>query len=85
MLGVFFEDVLKVIYFSLYVGLSDVGQNFEEAIFLPSTSKSRAITTYNLNHYFAPTNFSLLRFRRRPPDLGTVGKLRISAFSMLCN
>ena len=45
MLGVFFEGVLKVIYFSLYVGLSDVGQNFEEAIFLPSTSKSRAITT----------------------------------------
>jgi hypothetical protein len=83
MLGVFFEGVLKVIYFSLYVVLSDVGQNFEEAIFLPSTSKSRS--NYNLNHYFAPTNFSLLRLRRRPPDLGTIGKLRISAFSMLCN
>jgi hypothetical protein len=45
MLGVFFEGVLRVIYCSLYVGLSDVGHNFEEAIFLTSTSKSRVITT----------------------------------------
>ena len=45
MLGVFFEGVLRVIYCSLYVGLSDVGHNFEEAIFLMSTSKSRVITT----------------------------------------
>ncbi len=45
MLGVFFEGVLRVIYHSLYVGLCDVGPNFEEAIFLTSTSKSRVITT----------------------------------------
>ncbi len=45
MLGVFFEGVLRVIYRSLYVGLSDIGHNFEEAIFLMSTSKSRVITT----------------------------------------
>ncbi len=45
MLGVFYEGVLRVIYRSLYVGLSDVGHNFEEAIFLTSTSKSRVITT----------------------------------------
>jgi hypothetical protein len=32
-------------YRSLYVGLSDVRHNFEEAIFLTSTSKSRVITT----------------------------------------
>ena len=45
MLGVFFEGVSRVIYCSLYVGLSDVGHNFEEANFLTSTSKSRVITT----------------------------------------
>ncbi len=45
MLGVFFEGVLRVIYRSLYVGLSDVGHNFKEAIFLTSTKKSRLITT----------------------------------------
>ncbi len=45
MLGVFFEGVLMVIYRSLYVGLSVVGHNFQEAIFLTSTSKSRVITT----------------------------------------
>ena len=45
MLGVFFEGVLRVNYHSLYVGLSGVGHNFEEAIFLTSTSKSRVITT----------------------------------------
>ncbi len=45
MLGVFSEGVSGVIYHSLYVGLSDVGHNFEEAIFLMSTSKSRVITT----------------------------------------
>jgi hypothetical protein len=45
MLGVFFEGVLRVIYHSLYVGLSDVVLNFKEAIFLTSTSKSRVITT----------------------------------------
>ncbi len=45
MLGVFFEGVMRVIYHSLYVGLSDVRHNFEEAIFLMSTSKSRVITT----------------------------------------
>ncbi len=43
--GGVFEGVLRVIYCSLYVGLSDVGHNFEEAIFLMSTSKSRVITT----------------------------------------
>ncbi len=37
MLGVFFEGVLRVICCSLYVGLSDVGHNFEEEIFLTST------------------------------------------------
>ncbi len=40
MLGVFFEGVSRVIYRSLYIGLSDVGHNFEEAIFLTSISKS---------------------------------------------
>ena len=45
MLGVFFEGVLRVIDCSLYVELSVVGHNFEEAIFLMSTSKSRVITT----------------------------------------
>jgi hypothetical protein len=45
MLGVFFEGVLRVIHCSLYIGLSDIGQNFEEAIFLTSTTKSRVITT----------------------------------------
>ncbi len=45
MLGVFFEDVSRVIYRSLYIGLSDLRHNFEEAIFLTSTSKSRVITT----------------------------------------
>jgi hypothetical protein len=48
MLGVFFEGVLRVIYCSLYVGLSGVGHNFNEAIFLTSTSKSRVITTSTL-------------------------------------
>ncbi len=43
--GYFFEGVLRVIYCILYIGLSDVGHNFEEAIFLMSTSKSRVITT----------------------------------------
>jgi hypothetical protein len=33
MLGVFFEGVLRVINHSLYVGLPDVGHNFEDAIF----------------------------------------------------
>ncbi len=50
MLRVFFEGVSMVIYCSLYVGLSDVGHNFEEAIFLTSTSKSRAITTSTILH-----------------------------------
>ncbi len=45
MLGVFFEGVSRVIYRSLYVGLSDSKHNFEEAIFFMSTSKSRVITT----------------------------------------
>jgi hypothetical protein len=45
MLGVFFEGASRVIYRSLYLGLSHVGRNFEEAIFLMSTSKSRVITT----------------------------------------
>jgi hypothetical protein len=48
MLGVFFEGVLRVNYHSLYVGLSGAGHNFEEAIFLMSTSKSRVITTSTL-------------------------------------
>jgi hypothetical protein len=48
MLGVFFEGVSRVIYRSLYVGLSGIGHNFEEAIFLMSTSKSRVITTSTL-------------------------------------
>ncbi len=34
-----------MIYCRLYVGLSDIGQNFEEAIFLTSTSKISVITT----------------------------------------
>ena len=50
MLGVFFEGVSRVIYCSLYVGLSVVGPNFEEAIFLTSTSKSRVITTSTILH-----------------------------------
>ncbi len=50
MLGVFFDGVSRVIYRSLYVGLSGVGHNFEEAIFLTSTSKSRVITTSTLLH-----------------------------------
>jgi hypothetical protein len=41
MFGVFFECVSRLIYCSLYVGLSDIGQIFEEAIFLPSTSEIR--------------------------------------------
>ncbi len=45
MLGVFSKGVSRVIYHSLYVGLSDVRHNFEEAIFLTSTSKSRVIAT----------------------------------------
>jgi hypothetical protein len=45
MLGVFFLGVLRAIYRSLYVALSDVGHNFEEAIFLTSTSKSGVIST----------------------------------------
>ena len=45
MLGVFCGGVSRVIYRRLYVGLSDVGQNFEEAVFLTSTLKSRVITT----------------------------------------
>jgi hypothetical protein len=45
MLGVFFEGVSRVIYRSLYIELSVVGHNFEEAIFLTSTTKSRVITT----------------------------------------
>ncbi len=48
MLGVFFEGVSRVIYCSLYIGLSGVGHNFKEAIFLTSTSKSRVITTSTL-------------------------------------
>jgi hypothetical protein len=48
MLGVFFEGVLRVIYRSLFVGLSGIGHNFKEAIFLTSTSKSRVITTSTL-------------------------------------
>jgi hypothetical protein len=68
MLGVVFEGVLRVIYRSLFIGLSDIGQNFEEAIILPSTSKSRVITT--------------LTILRQPPNPGIVGKLKISAFSM---
>jgi hypothetical protein len=50
MLGVFFGGVLRVTYRSLYVGLSDVGHNFEETIFLTSTSKSRVITTTTILH-----------------------------------
>jgi hypothetical protein len=44
MLRVFFEGVLRVIYGSLYVGLSDVWHNFGEAFFLPSTSEIRETT-----------------------------------------
>ncbi len=44
-LGVFFEGGLRVIYCSLYLRLSVIGHNFEEAIFLTSTSKSRVTTT----------------------------------------
>jgi hypothetical protein len=45
MLGVVFEGGSRMIDCSLYVGLSGIRQNFKEAIFLPSTSKSRVITT----------------------------------------
>ena len=47
MLGVFSGGVSRVIYRRLYVGLCDIGQYFEEAIFLTSTLKStiRVITT----------------------------------------
>ena len=38
------SGVLRVIYRSLYVWLFDFGQNFEEAIFLPSTSEIRETT-----------------------------------------
>ncbi len=48
MLGVFFEGVSRVIYRSLYVGLSVVGLIFGEAIFLMRTSKSRGNTTSTL-------------------------------------
>jgi hypothetical protein len=48
MLGMFFEGVSRVIYRSLYVGLSVVGLIFEEAIFLMRTSKSRGNTTSTL-------------------------------------
>ena len=80
MLGVFSGGVSRVIYRRLYVGLCYIGQNFEEAIFLTSTSKSRIITTSNI--------FRQLIFRhevsvRDPQTLvDTVGKLKISAFSM---
>jgi hypothetical protein len=50
MFGVFSGGVSRVIYHRLYVGLSDVGQNFEEAIFLTSTSKSRVITSSTIFH-----------------------------------
>jgi hypothetical protein len=50
MFGVFFEGVSRVIYCSLYVGLSAVRHNFEEALFLTSTSKSRVITTSTILH-----------------------------------
>jgi hypothetical protein len=48
MLGVFFEGVSRVIYCSLYVGLSVLGLIFGEAIFLMCTSKSRGNTTSTL-------------------------------------
>jgi hypothetical protein len=48
MLGVFFEGVLRVIYRSLYVGLSVVSLIFGEAIFLMRTSKSRGNRTSTL-------------------------------------
>jgi hypothetical protein len=48
MLGVFFEGVSRVIYRSLYVGLSVVGLILGDAIFLMRTSKSTGNTTSTL-------------------------------------
>ncbi len=56
MLGVFLEGVLRVIYRSLYVGLSSVRPNFEEGIFFDEHLKIER--KHNLNP-FAPTNTSL--------------------------
>jgi hypothetical protein len=42
--GNIFEGVLRLIYHSLYVEISDIRQNFEEAIFLPSASEIRETT-----------------------------------------
>ncbi len=40
----------------------------------------------NHNHYhFAPTHISLRRLSPRPPDLNTVGKLRLSSFCIYIN
>ena len=44
-------------------------------------SHLKSWTKHNLND-FAPTNISLIRLCPRPPDPITVGKLRVSAFSM---
>ena len=49
MSAVFVDGVSRVICHSLYVGLSYVGRNFEEAIFLTSTSKSRVFTTSTIS------------------------------------
>jgi hypothetical protein len=67
MLGVFFEGVSRVIYCSHYVGLSGIGHNFEEAIFLTSTSKSRVITTSTLLRQL------ILRYEDSVRDPQTVG------------
>ena len=71
-----------MIYCRLYVGLSDVGQNFEEAIFLTSTSKSRVITA-STSTILRQVIFCYEDSARDPQTLvGTVGKLKISAFSL---
>ena len=46
----YLECVLKVMYRSIYVGLSDIGQNLEGSIFLMRTSKSSVITTSMMLH-----------------------------------
>ena len=80
MLGVFSGGVSRVEYLRLYVGLSDVGQNFEEAIFLTSTSKSRVVTT---STFLRQVIFRYEDSVRDPQTLvGTIGKLKISAFSL---
>jgi len=67
----------------LYVGLPDVGQNFEEAIFLTSTLKSTLEYVITTSTIFRQLIFRYEVSVRDPQTCpGTVGKLKISAFSM---